>query len=333
MAPVLQRLHQFREESAAALLVADEMDQLVNVFVPACAAIGWQVRRCYWEGRHRGSGVWAGEALRMCLLLLCGLLGDKAKLSEYARSISVALLAWTPWHDAVPAAAYVEESCEAQLSKLGSALKRNPHATGVGEVSDLYVLLPRADDQPHPAKHHPVSQPLLRALVTNLRHYATAGPQVVTAVPWRSGKTCVATATARTGPCTLRPPWTTTTEDVVAVLQHTLSRVSRGDPVTDAVADLAEDFLPLRTRASREEYLRAVAGVAQDVQRQPPPARTRALVRQLTVRDRTDPPPKRRRVAAPARRMRPRASGAGAADILHSHPAYTGPRLVGIPPE
>ena len=41
MAPVLQRLHQFRDESAAALLVADEMNQLVNVFVPACAAIGW----------------------------------------------------------------------------------------------------------------------------------------------------------------------------------------------------------------------------------------------------------------------------------------------------
>ena len=172
MAPALQLLHDRREESAAALLVAEEMDHLVNVFVPCCAAIGWQVRRCYWEGRARGSGVWAAEALRMCLLLLCGLLGDKAKLSEYARSISVALMFWTAWHDAVPAAAYVEESCEAQLSKLASALKRNPHATGIGEVSDLYVVLPVADDHPHPAKHHPVSQPLLRALVANLRHYS-----------------------------------------------------------------------------------------------------------------------------------------------------------------
>ena len=204
MAPALQLLHNRCAESAAGLLVAEEMDLLVNVFAPACAAIGWQVRRCYWEGRHRGSGAWAAEALRMCLLLLCGLLGDKAKLSEYARSISVALLAWTPWHDAVPAAAYVEEACEAQLAKLASALKRNPHATGVAEVSDLYVLLPRADEQPHPAKHHPVSQPLLRALLANLNHFVAMGPEVLTSVPWRSGRTCVATAAVAYGrrrPC------------------------------------------------------------------------------------------------------------------------------------
>ena len=330
----LQLLHDRKEESSAGLLVAEEMDTLVNVFVPCCAAIGWQVRRCYWEGRHRGSGVWAGDALRMCLQLLCGLLGDKAKLSEYSRSISVALLSWTPWHDDVPAAAYVEESCEAQLSKLASALKRNPHATGIGEVSDLYVLLPRADEQPHPAKHHPVSQPLLRALVANLQHYSAAGPEVVTTVTWRSGKTCVATAGARAGPCTLRTPWTTTTQEVHAVLLHTLSRVSRGEAASDAVAELADDFLPLRSRQSREEYLRMVAGVADLLQRHPPPPWMRALVRLLTVRDRTDPPPKRRRTSGPVRAARTRATPvAPVDDLTRAHPAYTGPRLVGIPQE
>jgi hypothetical protein len=333
MAPALKLLGDNCAQSAAGLLVAEEMDQLVNVFSPACAAIGWQVRRCYWEGRHGGSGVWAAEALRMCLLLLCGLLGDKAKLSEYARSISVALLAWTPWHDAVPAAAYVEEACEAQLAKLASALKRNPHATGVEEVSDLYVLLPRADEQPHPAKHHPVSQPLLRALVANLDHFVAMGPEVVTTVPWRSGKTCVATTTIRPGPSTLRAPWSTTTQDVRAVLLHALSRVSRGDPVTRAVAQLADTFLPLRTQTAKEEYLTALAGVDDLLRRNPPPPRTRALVRELTVRDRTDPPHKRRRTTAPPRRVRARSTGATAGDILLSHPAYTGPRLVGIPQE
>ena len=206
MAPALQLLHDRCAESAAGLLVAEEMDQLVNVFAPACAAIGWQVRRCYWEGRHRGSGVWAAEALRMCLLLLCGLLGDKAKLSEYARSISVALLAWTPWHDAVPAAAYVEEACEAQLSKLASALTRNPHATGVAEVSDLYVLLPRADEQPHPAKHHPVSQPLLRALLANLNHFVAMGPEVVTSVPGGAGRHASPRASFGLGRAPCGPP-------------------------------------------------------------------------------------------------------------------------------
>ena len=192
MSQGIQLLHDRREESAAALLVAEEMDYLVNVYVPCCAAIGWSVRRCYWEGRARDSGQWAAETLRMCLLLLCGLLGEKVRFSEYARSISVALLSWTAWHDAVPAAAYVEESCEAQLAMLSSALKRNPHATGIGDVSDLYVLLPPVDERPHPAKHHPVSHALQQALVANLTHYVHTGPEVVTCVEWRSGKTCVA---------------------------------------------------------------------------------------------------------------------------------------------
>ena len=93
------------------------------------------------------------------------------------------------------------------------------------------------------------------------------------------------------------------------------------------------DFLPLRSRPSREEYLTAVAGVGDLLRRNPPPPRTRALVRELTVRDRTDPPPKRRRTTAPARQVRPRPAAAAAADVLASHPAYTGPRLVGIPNE
>ena len=40
MAPVLQLLSDRRDESAAALLVAEEMDDLLNVFVPSCVAIG-----------------------------------------------------------------------------------------------------------------------------------------------------------------------------------------------------------------------------------------------------------------------------------------------------
>ena len=164
MARALSVLQRRCDESAEGLVVAEEMDNLMNVHVPACTVLGWYVRRCYWEGRSRGTGVWAADTLRMCLLFLCGLLGDKVRLSEYARSISVALLSWTLWHDDVPAAAYMEESCEAQLSMLASALKRNPHVTGIRDVSDMYALLPRVYARPHAACHHPVSH--LRAFQT-----------------------------------------------------------------------------------------------------------------------------------------------------------------------
>ena len=326
----LSLLQQRCDQSAEALMAAEEMDNLLNVYVPACTVLGWSVRRCYWEGRTRGSGVWAAEMLRTCLLVLCGLLGEKVKLSEYARSISVALLSWTSWHDDVPAAAYVEESCEAQLSMLASALKRNPHATGIRDVSDMYALLLPVDERPHAARHHPVSQGLQRALLHNVQEYTRRGPGTVRPVPWRSGSTCVVGSTRRSPRASAAPPWATSDGAVRDVMLHALSRVHRGDRAHAEVVDLCDDFLERTDRVTNEAYMRALARLTDMTAGVRPVGRTRAAVRALTVRDRHDPPPKRRRVATAAHPVRT-TSHVPVDAILYPRPSYTGPRLVGIP--
>jgi hypothetical protein len=333
MARLLDMLTARSAESSAGAAVAGLMDSLVNVYVPACAAIGWLVRRCYWEGRAAGTGCWGAQCLRQCLLLLCGLLGERVRFAEYARSIGVALLTWSPWHDSVPAAAYVEEACEAQLSQLSSTLKRNPHATGVGDVSDLYVLLPPASDAPHAAKHHPVSSVLQHTLLTNMQRYVRDGPRLVTYVPWRSGKTCVAKGQWPATNTVPHAPWDTTFDALSTTLLHTVARVHRGDAVTTAVADICDDFLPLTGSSNREARSRAAARATQLASAHAgSPPHSRALRRQLEVRDRTDPPPKRRALRVP--RRPPVGEGTSGEDLLMlGPPAFSGPRLVGIPLE
>jgi hypothetical protein len=311
-------------------MVAALMDDLLNVYVPACAAIGWLVRRCYWQGRERGTGCWAAQCLQHCFLILCGLLGEKVRLSEYARSIGIALLTWTSWHDQVPASAYVEEACEAQLSSLSSALKRNPHAVGVSDVHSMYVLLDAPAGHVHAAKHHPVSHNLQHSVQRHLETYIHKGPEVVTHTPWRSGKTCSALPSWPATTVLTCTPWSTTDSLARQSLLHVLSRVHRGDDASTSIADLCNDFLQRSTQADQRAHTRALHTIGALCGADVPMRAPRAVVRQLTLRDRTDPPPKRRRTDAP-RRVRTRQPPPPVDDLSVEHPAYTGPRFVGIP--
>lgn len=321
------------KSSQQAWFVCALMDSLINVFVPCCTAIGWLVRRCYWEGRQRGTGCWAADCLRQCLLLLCALLGDRASTSEYVRSVSVALLSWTGWHDDVPACCYVEETCEAQLSVLSSTLKRNPHATGIADVCDLFALQQPPDDVAHAASHHPVSAALQHAVNANLERFCASGPCVVTYVPWKCGKTC---APAPEWPDVVhlpREPWMVTLQTLEASFITTLSRVHRGDEVSQEVGNLCHDFLQKATRSQMEEHKTAVlrvtelSGVSSRIRA------SRTVIAQLSVRDRTDPPRKRRRTDRNpvSRRTIPASVDPliASSDIA----GYLGPRFVGIPLE
>jgi hypothetical protein len=312
------------------------MNSLVNEYAPACLVLGWMVRRCYWEGRQRGTGVWARKMLECALLLLCGLLGPRAKYAEYVRSIGAALLSWTAWHDDVPAAAYVEESCEAQLSKLGSALKRNPHATGITDVTSQYVLLGEQDTTEHDASHHPVSSELQRGVNAHLRVFVRDGPSTVPYVPWRSGKSC--TVQTKWTVTQHRPssPWSVDNDSVREALNHTCTHVHRGRDVSDAVMHLCDDFVQpcapvqLARQTAAFDAQRATGVVAGRL--------TRRDKRTLEMRDSTDPP-RRRKVP----RRGPATSERGTFDDttlpalpathMPAHTAPIGPRFVGIPSE
>ena len=139
----LRRLNDDLEQCNAAIRPLQYIQLFFEHYVPVCQVLGWMVRRCYWEGRQRGTGVWARDMLRMSLLTLHGIVGSDVRVSPYTRSICIALLSWSQWHDDLPACAYVEESCEARLSVLASRCVTNTQAITVQQVSDLYVDLGR----------------------------------------------------------------------------------------------------------------------------------------------------------------------------------------------
>ena len=118
--------------------------RLLNVYVPALFLTGYRVRQCTWEGRPGGSarGILAKDTLRLCLLLQTHLLNDWQCKEEYVRSISVALLMWQRWMDDLPGCCFVEESCEALLSRMASRCRSHRTLRGFDSTLRLYVTLP-----------------------------------------------------------------------------------------------------------------------------------------------------------------------------------------------
>jgi hypothetical protein len=60
----------------------------------------------------------AKTVLQQCLVLQAYLLNDWDAKEEYTRTIALALLTWTPWMSKLPGCCFVEEACEAMLSRL-----------------------------------------------------------------------------------------------------------------------------------------------------------------------------------------------------------------------
>ena len=129
------------------LAVTDALCDLLLVWAPACFALGWRVRQCHWEHRQAGTGGRARECLEMALLMMLHLeapSGGQRRArgrSEYVRTLSCALLQWQRWHEDLPACCFSEETNEASLSRLGSAMRQHPDATSTESVMDLYLLV------------------------------------------------------------------------------------------------------------------------------------------------------------------------------------------------
>ena len=157
--------------------VLQALYDLITAWAPACFALGWRIRDCHWEHRAPMTGSYALEALRTSLLLLYyletptgsaaqrstpqteagsqasaagiaaedpmaatfGSVASKGAVSDYVRSLSCALMLWTPWHDCLPACCYSEELTEASLSRLGRSMKKHADATTAEAVMDLWL--------------------------------------------------------------------------------------------------------------------------------------------------------------------------------------------------
>ena len=127
---------------ATLLKIIKSLDVLVNFYLPAVFRLGYKVRCCTWDGRTAATGGWAREIMEQCVLLLIHLLGDTDCKNEYIRTLAVALATWQPWMDKVPAVCFVEESCEALLSRMGHRCDVHRTLHGFDSTFDLFLTLP-----------------------------------------------------------------------------------------------------------------------------------------------------------------------------------------------
>ena len=131
-------------------MVLTGLQNLLDFYLPALLSLGIKVRRLYWEGRMGGAvhGNVAKVVLEQCLALHIQLLGDWECKAEYTRSLSVALLQWQPAYSRLPGCCFVEEACEAMLSRMVGRCRANAQLSSFQDVLRLFVTLPLPSSQP-----------------------------------------------------------------------------------------------------------------------------------------------------------------------------------------
>lgn len=108
--------------------------------------LGYEVRDCYWEHRQEGTGLHVQDLYARMITVL-GCMGETT--SEYARTLAVAYLAWTPLHSKLPAYCYVEEALEASLSRLAEEVSNSHQGVNARSLSAMYMSACRPSDEVH----------------------------------------------------------------------------------------------------------------------------------------------------------------------------------------
>ena len=118
---------------------------LVQTFVPAMIALGKMVRSCAWDYQTPKTGHRAKTVVQHLFILHLTL--RDASHDPYITSMCLALMLWTPFHDRLPAAAFVEERCEAMFSRLCSQTATSKTSVTHGDWALAFKAL---NTSPHP---------------------------------------------------------------------------------------------------------------------------------------------------------------------------------------
>jgi hypothetical protein len=124
------------------LKILQALQLLMSFFLPAVFRVGYLVRCCTWDGRGANSSASVQSLLEEVLLLLVHVLNDLDGKNEYVRTVAVTLATWQAWNSRLPAAAYMEESCEALLSRMSHRCSSHRHLSGFESTFDLFLTLP-----------------------------------------------------------------------------------------------------------------------------------------------------------------------------------------------
>jgi hypothetical protein len=112
---------------------------LITQFCPAVFAVGVKVRDCNWEGMSIGTAAAAEEATQWALAIILRLDPSVLRRLKYRKTLSIALLQWTPWMRACPGAMASEEFCEALLSQVTRRMRQHPTLHSHADYWNIFV--------------------------------------------------------------------------------------------------------------------------------------------------------------------------------------------------
>ena len=116
---------------------------MISEYVPAIFQIGCLVRNCHWDGTDATTAHNAKAVLHRCMVLMLRMSDGHEHQVDYIRTINMAMLHWTEWHDASAGELHSEEICEAMLSRLSSAVRSHPNMHTLHDIQNLFLGLPR----------------------------------------------------------------------------------------------------------------------------------------------------------------------------------------------
>ena len=239
--------HPSAEDISSTSGILQGLHTLLYWYLPCVFALGTMVRRLTWEGRPGQSttGEVAKRLLGHCLAVQVSLQGDWEGKSEYSRTLSLALLSWQPWMSRLPGCCFVEESCEALLSRQAQRSRTHQHLTGFQGALELFVTLPPPSDKSKDQKANVrrdlvlIMEARLRGLIANPSRQHYARTQSVREAIWEAAFPSPFSPPG--------PPISVTSQQLVLVMRNALvSLGARGD-VGSGLQQAITDLLPLVT--------------------------------------------------------------------------------------
>lgn len=139
------------------------LEELLTVAIPLVLHLGIRVRNCAWSPHLPVDDHEVHTVLSIALFILLRYPGHRfTRNAVYVRDTAVALLMLQCHPHLVHPSGWVEESCEAMLSRLASRLKTNMPRT-LGELTAIYLAVPVRSEEPNlhhafPSKYSRVQQ-------------------------------------------------------------------------------------------------------------------------------------------------------------------------------
>ena len=224
---------------------------LLDFYVPAVFLLGCDVRRLTWEGGVGGAvtGAHARQVMQNCLAMQLHLTEDFNAAAEYTRSLSVALLGWQEWFGNLPGCCFVEESCEALLSRMTARCDANRHITSYDDLFNLFVTLPPPEAEAQPTGGG-IRQSLVYLVISRIRRFLR-DPAAMPFPLIQNVRTAVWQATIPDDVSFPGQPAEDTTEfSMQGVLARTLLTMTAPGQAPAAVREVARTLIPVRTNGA-----------------------------------------------------------------------------------